>query len=284
MGRISVQVLHTGEVCVSPYLPFGGENCSLMKASGFTTKKEDRLWLPVSVYLIEHPQGRILFDTGWERAMSPEGAFDKDAQIASLGSSMLYRTNQGVVPPGQTAREQLHAQGIEPEDLDYVILSHSDCDHANGLPDLHGAKSYLVSAEELACAQGKGFVIKTRFQSKWWEGVDFQTFDWNGTDGPAGRSYDLFGDGSIELVNIPGHTDGLVAMKITGDDGRYVLLSADGAYAAKSWEEMILPGISMDKVAQKASLQWIREQSMDGRCIESIANHDRDVEPHAIVL
>lgn len=80
-----IHVIHTGEVRVSPYLPFGGDNCNLLKASGITTPKRDWIWLPVSVYLIEHPRGRILVDTGWHRDMSPDGVYDKKAQIKSLG-------------------------------------------------------------------------------------------------------------------------------------------------------------------------------------------------------
>ena len=38
---MKIHVLHTGEVRVSPYLPFGGDNCNLLKASGMTTPKED---------------------------------------------------------------------------------------------------------------------------------------------------------------------------------------------------------------------------------------------------
>ena len=38
-----IHVFHTGKVCVSPYLPFGGEDCSLLKASGLFEKKENRL-------------------------------------------------------------------------------------------------------------------------------------------------------------------------------------------------------------------------------------------------
>ena len=90
---MKIHVLHTGEVRVSPYLPFGGDNCSLLKASGMTTPKEDWIWLPVSVYLIEHPKGLILVDTGWHRDMSPEGVYDKAAQIKSLGSRVLYHIN-----------------------------------------------------------------------------------------------------------------------------------------------------------------------------------------------
>ena len=48
MAYIKIHVLHTGAVCVAPKLPFGGENCNPIKASGILGKKEDRLWLPVS--------------------------------------------------------------------------------------------------------------------------------------------------------------------------------------------------------------------------------------------
>ena len=95
MSDIKIHVFHTGEVCVAPDLPFGGENCNAVKASGVFGKKEDRLWLPVSAYLIEHPKGKLLVDTGWARDMSPNGEFDKKAQIKSLGSVVLYEVNQG---------------------------------------------------------------------------------------------------------------------------------------------------------------------------------------------
>jgi hypothetical protein len=174
--------LHTGEVRVSPYLPFGGDNCNLLKASGVTTPKKDWIWLPVSVYLIEHPKGLILFDTGWHRSMSPEGVYDKVAQIKSLGSRILYNVNQGQIPLGEAVDEQLESMGIQPADLDYVLLF------------------------------------------------------------------------------------------------------SDGGYATKSWKEMITSGVSLDKEMQRKSLQWIREQSMDANCIESLATHDTDIKPHVIEL
>ena len=92
------------------------------------------------------------------------------------------------------------------------------------------------------------------------------------------------GDGSLVMVNIPGHSKGLCALKITGSDGRFVLLYADGGYARKSWEQLITSGIADDKEAQKKSLQWIREQSMNANCVASLANHDSDVQPHMIEL
>ena len=278
---MKVHVLHTGEVRVSPYLPFGGDNCNLLKASGMTTPKEDWIWLPVSVYLIEHPKGLILVDTGWHRDMSPEGVYDKAAQIKSLGSRVLYNVNQGQIPLGEAVDEQLATMGIKPADLDYVLLTHLDCDHANGLRAVKDAKHIIVAQEELDCARKNGFI---RYKKKWWEGVDLQTIEWDGTEGPAQKSFDLFGDGSIKMINIPGHCDGLCAVKITREDGKYVLLFSDGGYATKSWKEMITSGVSLDKEMQRKSLQWIRDQSMDANCIESLATHDTDIKPHVIEL
>ncbi len=67
-------------------------------------------------------------------------------------------------------------------------------------------------------------------------------------------------------------------------EGRFVLLFSDGGYARKSWEQMITSGIAAHKTLQKQSLAWIREQSLDPNCVESLANHDPDIQPHVIEL
>ena len=278
---MKIHVLHTGEVRVSPHLPFGGEHSNLLKASGLTTPKRDWLWLPVSVYLIEHPKGLILVDTGWHRSMSPRGVFDTAAQVKSLGSPLLYKVNQGRLPYGEAVDEQLASMGIKPADLDFVLMTHLDCDHANGLRAVKDAKHILVAAEELECARRNKLV---RYRKVWWKDVDLHTIQWNGFEGPAGKSFDLFGDGSVKMINIPGHCDGLCAVKLTNEEGRYVLLFSDGGYATKSWKEMITSGVAIDKDQQRRSLEWIREQSMSPDCVESIAAHDLDVKPHVIEI
>lgn len=278
-----IHVLHTGEVHVSPYLPFGGDHCGTIKASGITTPKSHWLWLPVSVYLIEHPKGRILVDTGWHREMSPNGVYDSHAQIKSLGSPLLYIVNQGRIGKGEAIDEQLATMGLKPQDLDYVLLTHLDCDHANGLTQVKEAKHILVARDEMNNIR-LGMTERIRYQSRWWDGVKLELFDWNATDGPVGRSFDLFGDGSVTMVNIPGHCAGLCAVKVTNAEGRFVLLFSDGGYARQSWEKMITSGICQDKRLQRQSLQWIREQSLKPECIESLANHDTDIKPHIIEL
>ena len=81
------------------------------------------------------------------------------------------------------------------------------------------------------------------------------------------------GDGSIELINIPGHSDGLFADKVKNKEGKYALLFSDGGSVTKSWQEMITSGIAANKSHQKISLKLVREQSFDKNCIISLANH-----------
>ena len=63
-----------------------------------------------------------------------------------------------------------------------------------------------------------------------------------------------------------------------------MLLFSGGGYARKSWEQMITSGIAANKTLQKQSLAWIREQSLDPNCVESLANHDPDIQLHVIEL
>ena len=279
-GQIKIHVLHCGEVCVSPYLPYGGENCSLIKAAGLTTKKQDRLWLPVSAYLIEHPKGKILVDTGWHREVSPNGVYDQQAQIHHMGH-ILYHVNQGKIAEGQAIHEQLARMNIQPQELDYVLLTHLDCDHASGVKQVKDARYILVAEDEVRCAKKHWY----RYASSMWKGVNLTQFRFEDSGiGPVGKSYDLFDDGSVQLVSIPGHADGQFAVLIQNTESKFVLLFADGGYSSKSWQEMIRPGISLDPEKQMQSLAWIRDMSMSENCIESIANHAAEVEPHTIIL
>lgn len=283
MEKIRIHVLHCGRVHTSPYLPFDTGGAGMLKVAGIGVPAKDWVWMPVSAYYIEHPKARIVVDTGWSRRISPAGVLDRKAQISELGR-VLYAMNQGYLHQGEAIDEQLSALGVSTAEIDYVVLTHLDCDHVCGVHQVADAKHILVSEAEMKFAGKFSITNRFRFQRRWWEGVPIGTFPWNSQEGPFGRSYDLLGDGSVQLVNIPGHTEGLVAVKITNDKGDYVLIDSDGASGKKSWEEMVLPGIADNRKEQLRSLQWIREMSLDSRCVESLANHDADVVPHIIEL
>ena len=279
---MKIRVFHTGKVYVSKALPFkdAEKNPNPFQLTILTPYgRRNRVWLPVSAYLIEHERAKILVDTGRHREISPDGEYNRRAQIRHMGLGH-FLLNQGVVPKGQSIVEQLAALDISPRDLDFVILTHLHTDHASGLRQLTEAKKILVSEDELR--DTRKFPI--RYASDMWHGVNFEPFAFADTGvGSVGKSFDLFGDGSIELVNIPGHTSGLAAVKVNRN-GKFVLLFSDGGYAKKSWQELISPGTALDEELAFKSLLWIRQMSSDENCVESLANHDPDIEPHEIVL
>ena len=110
-------------------------------------KKDARIWLPVSAYLVEHPKGLFLVDAGLPRTVSPAGVEDRAAQLRMFGRGW-YTLVHSVVEPGQTIGEQLATRGIRPRDLDYVLFSHLDPDHIAGISEVRGAKRLLVAEEE----------------------------------------------------------------------------------------------------------------------------------------
>ena len=197
-----VKVFQTGKVFVSQALPFKDalKNPNPLQLTLLTPYgRKNRIWLPVSAYLVEHGNYKILVDTGWHWAISPNVEYNRRAQIKHMGLGH-FLLNQGILPAGQSIVEQLAEMNIAPEDLDFVIMTHLHTDHASGLKSLAAAKKILVSAPELADTEK----YPIRYAARMWDGINFATFDFQDTGvGSVGKNFDLLGDGSIELVNIP---------------------------------------------------------------------------------
>lgn len=269
---IKIHVLHCGEVQVDIALPFHQKSLNPIAYTGLFRSKKHQVILPVSAYLIEHPKGLILIDTGWHTDM-------RTNQIKNLGH-FHYMINKAILPKGQAIDEQLAKMGIKPKDLDYVILSHLHTDHVSGLKLVSRAKNILVSEEELHCANKD----KLRYVHPMWKGVNLQTFKTSPSKyGPLNRSFDLFGDDSIIFTPVPGHSQGVVATIVQRND-KFVLLTSDCGYASKSWEQMILPGVMINKEQLIKSLEWEKNMAKKPNCIEALANHDPDINPHTIEL
>ena len=117
-----------------------------------------------------------------------------------------------------------------------------------------------------------------------------ERFFYRGSDMGTNRwAYDLMGDQTIFCINIPGHTDGMCAVLVQNGEllehkRKFVLLASDAAYCRRNWEEGITPGLGFHRELQVKGLDWLKAQAAMPGCVEVIANHDPDVQPHTIEI
>lgn len=277
---VKIHIMHCGEISVSPVVPNG--RLSLHGAlGGIGMPDERRVSLPVSCYLIEHPNGRLLIDTGISRDMSPKGVFDRDAATALIYPYLadFFRPS---VAQGCTVAEKLAAMGLAPEDIDTVMLTHFDPDHTAGLRSLKGAKRILVPQEEYfwSCRT----VYRYREPWKLWidEGTEYFWFKGTGI-GPNWWSHDFFGDGTVTFVHLPGHTTGHTGVKVE-NNGKFVILAADACYSMENVKNVRVPGFGFSKKSMIKSLKWLKKESESPNCLGIIANHDPSVKEGVIEL
>ena len=276
---MNIHVLRCGSIRVDPTVPFGRRLDLLEAAKQLTAADKNRITLPVFTYLIEHPKGLILVDTGLCREISPQGVYDPRAAAAVLPSRMAALLHP-VLPAGMAIHEQLAGMGLRPEDLDCVLLTHLDADHVAGLRHVSGAKRIVLPEYEYywSCRT----VYKNRQPQQLWIPYPMERPFYRGsTLGPNHWVIDLFGDESVQLVNVPGHTEGQAAIVIR-NGGKFVLLAADAAFSPRNWQEMTVPGFGFARDFQRKSLRWIADMAADPGCAAVLCSHDPDVKPGVI--
>jgi glyoxylase-like metal-dependent hydrolase (beta-lactamase superfamily II) len=205
-----------------------------------------RRWLPprpINVYVIEHANGLLLFDTGQDRASVTDEAY-----FPSGFTGVLYdRLARCHIGEQATRTAQLATLGHAPADVDTAILSHLHQDHVGGLRELAGADLLVAAAEwaELSkpAPEPRGF-LRAHIQLP---GLRWHQISLEPTDDPAlapfTRSLDVMGDGSLVLLPTPGHTPGSLSLLIRRRTRSPLLLVGDLTYEAALLERRQLPGV-----------------------------------------
>jgi glyoxylase-like metal-dependent hydrolase (beta-lactamase superfamily II) len=155
--------------------------------------------------LIEHHAATLLFDTSLGRQIDSQFA----EQMPWYNQPLL---NDVKVTP---VREQLDRRGIR---IDRILLPHAHWDHASGLADFPEVPVWAPYEEiEFSQKGGAPSILSSQFRhGVKWRPYDFMPSPFMGFE----QSHDLFGDGSLVLVPLKGHTPGSVGLFITLEDGR----------------------------------------------------------------
>lgn len=201
-----------------------------------------RFSVPIPFYLLDHPAGLFLFDTGQQPPDVPPPEDDNYIPILT---------------DADRAVNILAARGVTPADLTGIILSHHHSDHFDGLADFPGIPCY-IRREELRYPAVAAQVAK---QDRQWI---FPTGD-----------HDLAGDGRILLLPTPGHTAGHQSLLLTPDDLPPILLTADAAYTREALRQT--PPPEEAHLPEWRSLDKIKACAANG--VRIITGHDPETWP-----
>lgn len=210
--------------------------------------------LTVSCYLIRHPKGTLLWDTG----LSDKLAENKAG--VDVGAFKLT-----VVRP---LIDQLKSIEVTPADVTHLTVSHFHFDHT-GNANAFDASTWIINKSELAWAES----TPTPF------GVDPSTFSASKTvktqliDG----DFDVFGDGSVRILKTPGHTPGHGVLAVKLKKSGVVILSGDLYHTHKNRTLKLVPGFNYERADTLASMDRV-EKIVKNTKARFIVQHDgRDV-------
>jgi glyoxylase-like metal-dependent hydrolase (beta-lactamase superfamily II) len=186
--------------------------------------------------LVKHPAGDLLIDTGHS------SHFEDEVKDYPFLVRLKLKNLGGQLNPEVPLPELLRLVGGDPEKLRWVILSHTHLDHAGGLMDLPRVP-VLLTREELEFAfdpkvQAKGFVVPAharRFPAADTATLKFEARPYEMFD----ESTDLYGDGSVVVVPLRGHTPGSVGVFVNLDPRRRLFYVGDAVDEERGFEDRV---------------------------------------------
>jgi N-acyl homoserine lactone hydrolase len=198
--------------------------------------------VPVMSFLVEHPLGRLLFDTG----VHCQARLDPIGRLGEERSRRLkVKSGEGddVVP-------QLARLGLTPSDVRYVANSHLHFDHCGG-NEFFPRATFLVQRPELEAARQPGFVPSYSPSP-----LDFaHPLDYQMVDG----EHDVFGDGTVILIPTYGHTPGHQSLLVRAGKGTQVVCASDACYTRENMDRDVLPKILWNPSIMRDSLATLRK-------------------------
>jgi glyoxylase-like metal-dependent hydrolase (beta-lactamase superfamily II) len=221
----------------------------------------------IPFYLIDHPEGSVLFDTGVSYDL-----IDDPKNYGPYGEPGLAELVEGFpMSEKQQPAEQLADAGYPPAEIDYVVMSHLHVDHAGNVDQFPDAE-FLIQQDELAYA--------------WWPSAPVQkAYYLDGDIAPLrdpafdvtelSGEYDLFGDGSVVCIPTPGHSPGHQSLLVRSSNAGSVILGGDIAGTHLAYEQEIFHPYTWNTEEAAASARSIRQRAV-AEDAEVVILHDAD--------
>lgn len=198
--------------------------------------------VPVAMYIIDHPRGLVVYDTGNNVAVSDGQCESHWGKLCSAFLPIQKRE--------EVIDKWLEKFGYKVDDVKYVILSHMHLDHAGNMEMFPNATHVVQKAE-----------MKTAWWPEKFQAAAFVLGDYDDARGfkymELTGDFDLFGDGSLMVLDTKGHTQGhqsvMVKLKNTGS----VFLAGDAVYTPDN-EAGVVPGITWNTYESMQSITRLK--------------------------
>jgi len=177
--------------------------------------------LIVPCYIIEHEKGRLLWDGGLPSSVADHKGYDETGQRLD-----------------KTFAEQIRPLGLTMDSFDYVAFSHMHYDHVGVANEVTGATLLIQKAEYEAAFADK--ITIEFFQPELYNNLNnekVQVIEGN---------YDVFGDGSVQIVSAYGHTPGHQVLFLDLPKFGPLVLSGDLYHFRISRREKRVPQFNFD--------------------------------------
>jgi N-acyl homoserine lactone hydrolase len=219
-------------------------------------------WAPVSFYVLKHPKGNVIFDTGNndKTITDPEGWWGPLAK--GFGLKM---TKDDAIPA------QLAKIGLKIDDIKYVVVGHLHLDHGGNVGQFPNAT--LVAQDD-------------EFKAAWWPDVGFSVYYIPGDFADTKKmntirlngDLDLFDDGSVRVMRAPGHTPGSQFLTVKLPKTGSVILTSDVVYLKENLDKNLIPPIPGTQSPGDAyrSYQRVR-QVRDANNAQIFYGHDPEI-------
>jgi glyoxylase-like metal-dependent hydrolase (beta-lactamase superfamily II) len=208
---------------------------------------------PVSSALIRHKQGNVLFDTGCHPSVVEHGE-------ERWGPLMKVMTP--VMRADETLLSSLACIGVDPDDIDVVVNSHFHPDHC-GCNQFFKKATILAHAKEIELAKAPDAEAAGYLRADWDHGQPMQAV--NG-------ERDVFGDGKLVLIPLPGHTQGTLGATVNLDRDGSFLLASDAVSLRENLDTDTAPRNTWNADALLQSFAEIRRIEKSGATI--VCGHD----------
>ena len=207
--------------------------------------------LTASCYLIRHADHYMIWDTGYPAATA------------------------GATPSDQTVKvplvEQLAQLKIKPEQINYVGISHYHGDHT-------GQAASFPQAT-LLIGQGDWDVLNGTTPSGTTNAAPLKHWlSGAGKAEPVARDKDVFGDGTVIMLDMPGHTPGHHSLLVKLKEKGNVLLTGDQAHFRENYESNGVPTFNFNRADTLASFDRFKQIAKNLNATVIIQHNPRDID------